>query len=209
MDWQDPMVGSNVNSYSSTSSRLAAIIALNHLEQVPDMHPQAKYWIDHLKLIPHPEGGFFKEVFRSQDTIARAHLPCRYKEDHSFMTSIFFLVLGNRPALLHRVQSDELWVFLDGSSLTIHTIDQNGNYLPIVLGKDIAAGHVLQYVVPAGTWFGETVNDSNGYTLAACIVSPGFEYNDFELASRRTLTLQFPDLADLIEQLTLPEERER
>jgi hypothetical protein len=166
----------------------------------------AKYWIDHLNLIPHPEGGYFREVFRSAEGIAGEHLPDRYQGERRFMTSIYFLVLSEHPALLHRVHSDELWVFLDGSPLTIHTIDPGGKYQAFLLGRAIHEGHTMQYCVPAGTWFGETIDSQGGYSLVACIVAPGFEYADFELAHRTEMIRLYPGLADIISKLTLPEE---
>src|ERR1700728_3478579 len=85
--------------------------------------PNAAYWINHLNLQPHPEGGYYKEVFRSKMEVSRK------SEDHfkQSCTSIYYLLEGTDFSGFHRIASDELWYFHDGAPLVIHSIDENGN----------------------------------------------------------------------------------
>ena len=82
-------------------------------------------------------------------------------------------------------------------------ITAEGDYQQVTLGTDVEQGQVLQAVVPKGTIFGSTVEDSDSYSLVSCMVSPGFEYDDFELFKRADLPNQYPDYADIIHRLTL------
>jgi predicted cupin superfamily sugar epimerase len=162
----------------------------------------AQYWIDALQLGRHPEGGYFRQVYRSAELIAREHLPGRFDGDRAFSTSIYFLLAGDDFSALHRIRQDEVWHFYDGSSLTIHAIDPEGQYVARQLGREVQRGESLQVVVPAGHFFGATVNDSQSYALVGCTVAPGFDFDDFELPSRDTLVQQYPQHRQLIERLT-------
>ncbi len=110
-------------------------------------------WIETLQLKPHPEGGYYRESYRSAETIARAHLPSRFSGDRAFSTAIYFLLQGNDFSALHRIKQDEVWHFYDGGSLTIAVIDPSGNFSSIRLGRNTQAGEVLQAVVSAGSLF--------------------------------------------------------
>lgn len=166
----------------------------------------AGYWIEKLNLIEHPEGGFFRETYRSGEYIPHAGLPDRFIGPRSFSTAIYFLVTGRSPSHLHRLKGDELWHFYAGDRATLHVFHPDGRYEPHLLGGNPEAGESFQAVVPAGCWFGATVEEPDGYALAGCTVAPGFDYADFLLARRSELLLIFPDHASLIEQLTLPDE---
>src|SRR5687768_4966849 len=132
---------------------------------------QADYWIDHLQLQPHPEGGFYKEVYRSAEKIPVGGLPERFSGERNFCTSIYFLLRSENRSLFHRIKSDELWHFYAGTSLTIYVLTHAG-LSTHRLGTDPEKGDALQLVIPANCWFGATVNDSGSYTLAGCTVSP-------------------------------------
>jgi predicted cupin superfamily sugar epimerase len=157
----------------------------------------AQYWIKKLQLARHPEGGYFKETYRSNETIRAAGLPPRFDEDRAFSTAIYFLLTGDDRSALHRIKSDEMWHFYAGSELTIHVIEPTGNYGQIKLGGDR-----FQAVVPAGCWFGATVEQRQAYALVGCTVAPGFDFADFELAKRDELIAQFPQHRVIIERLT-------
>ena len=162
----------------------------------------ARYWVQRLALNEHPEGGHFREVYRSHERIGAASLPSRYDGARSFSTSIYFLLQGGEVSRLHRLKSDELWHFYAGSPLTIHVLSEQGDYSTVVLGSDPERGEEFQAVVKAGWWFGATVNDSASYSLVGCTVAPGFDYQDFELADREELARAFPQHRQMIVRLT-------
>ena len=162
----------------------------------------ARYWIDKLGLSPHPEGGWFRETYRSKETIAQNGLPERYVGPRAFCTLIYFLLESGQVSRLHRLQSDEQWHFYAGSSLTIHIIHPQGQYAQQQLGSDPEKGESLQAIIPAGCWFGATVNDPDAYSLLGCVVSPGFEFSDFEMAVRTELLSRYPQHAIVIHELT-------
>jgi len=162
----------------------------------------AQTWIDGLKLRRHPEGGWFRETYRSDEGVGRAALPPRFGDDRAFSTAIYFLLEGEDFSALHRIKQDEVFHFYDGSSLTVHVIDPDGNYSALKLGRDWTAGERPQAVVPAGSLFGATVNDTRSYSLVGCTVAPGFDFADFELPAREELCRQFPQHREIIEKLT-------
>lgn len=162
----------------------------------------AEYWVDKLGLEIHPEGGFFKEVYRSDETISHAALPKRFSGERVFSTSIFYLLNKNDISLFHRIKQDEIWHFYEGVSLTIHCISNNGLYSAFVLGRDIECGEYFQVVVKRGCYFAAEVNNKESFSLAGCTVAPGFDFDDFEIPSRVELTLAFPQHEKIIHSFT-------
>ncbi len=162
----------------------------------------ASYWIAALDMQGHPEGGFFKEVYRSDERLPASALPARFGGDRAFSTSIYFLLRSNEFSSLHRIQSDEIWHFYDGASLTVHVIDTAGSLQELRLGRNVERGERFQVVVKAGNWFGATVESSESFALVGCTVAPGFDFADFELAKREDLLAQFPEHRAVIERLT-------
>jgi len=162
----------------------------------------SKYWIEKLQLQRHPEGGYFKEIYRSYEIIKKESLPERYSDERNFSTSIYFLLEKNDVSLFHRLKSDEIWHFYSGTSLTLYIIDKNGFLKKIVVGDNPDNGEVLQTVIKNGNWFAAKVNNPDSYSLIGCTVSPGFSFNDFELAKREDLIKLFPDHSDIIKMFT-------
>lgn len=149
-----------------------------------------------LGLQPHPEGGYYKETYRSEEVIHSSDM----EGERSMSTAIYFMLTSGNFSAFHRIKSDELWHFYKGAPVKIHVINQKGHYETVLLGNDIAAGETLQATVPAGFWFAsETTGD---FSLVGCTVSPGFDFRDFELAERTALTKQYPLLFDVIEKYT-------
>jgi predicted cupin superfamily sugar epimerase len=135
----------------------------------------AESYIRGLQLLPHPEGGYYREIYRNP----RNFLFEDFHGERSLATSIYFLLTADRPSSMHRIKSDEIWYFHDGFALEITMIDTSGCESIVRLGRDIENDEVLQFVVPAGFWFGaKTVGD---FSLVGCQVSPGFDFRDFEL----------------------------
>ena len=117
------------------------------------MPKTAQYWIDRVNLTPHPEGGYYRETYRSGLSIARDALPPQFTGPRLVSTAIYFLLESNNFSAFHRLRSDELWHFHAGSAITVHVIEPEGSYSGIQLGADPDAGEVLQAVVKAGRWF--------------------------------------------------------
>jgi hypothetical protein len=169
---------------------------------MPAVPRAAEYWIERLGLAPHPEGGYFRETYRSADVIAAGSLPARYGGARAASTAIYFLLRAGEVSVLHRITSDEIWHFYAGGALAVSAIRPDGVRRDVVLGPDPDAGHALQATVPAGDWFGATPASGTAYSLVGCTVAPGFEFTDLELADRRSLTARYPQHAALIERLT-------
>jgi uncharacterized protein len=162
----------------------------------------AAYWIRRLKLKPHPEGGWYREYYRAAGRIPAAALPARYRGTRAYSTSVFFLLRSEEVSLLHKLHSDELWHWYAGSPLTLHAIDPRGRFRAFRLGPGTTLAHTFQAVLPAGWWFGGTVDRPRSYTLIGCTVAPGFDFRDFELGRHADLLRRFPRHARIIRRLT-------
>ncbi len=158
--------------------------------------------ITSLSLQPHPEGGWYRESYRATEAVSLAALPERFDGPRSHATAIYFLLNFDTFSALHRLKSDEQWHFYSGSALTVHVIYPDGRYAPIKLGSKLAQGETFQTVVPHGCWFGATVDTPASYALVGCSVAPGFDFADFEMAGRETLSNEFPQHSSLITRLT-------
>jgi uncharacterized protein len=162
----------------------------------------AKYYIDKLGLVRHPEGGYYTEIYRSAEYYYSDGLPDRYKGDRSFSTSIYFLLEGKDISYFHRLKSDEIWHFLDGSSVKIYLLDGYGKLSEIILGKNLNYGERFQAVIEKGIWFAAEVIDKDSYSLVSCTVAPGFDFNDFELGEREVLLRDYPEYSEEILRFT-------
>ncbi|MCG3148315.1 MAG: hypothetical protein PCFJNLEI_01758 [Verrucomicrobiae bacterium] len=141
----------------------------------------AQDWIKKLKLVKHPEGGFYRETYRATTMTG----------NRSASTAIYFLLPAGAVSRLHRIKSDEVWHFYGGSPLTVHVLGA-----PSIA---LSAGNP-QAVVPAGRWFGATVTGE--FALVGCTVAPGFDFQDFEMGDRTKLLREFPGEKEIIERLT-------
>ena len=155
-----------------------------------------------LNLQPHPEGGWYRETYRATESLSPTALPDRFDGQRSHATAIYFLLNSESFSVLHRIKSDEQWHFYSGSSLTVHIIHPDGRYAPIKLGQNLSQGETFQAVVPYGCWFGATVDTPDSYALVGCSVAPGFDFADFEMADRDSLSKEFPQHTELIARLT-------
>jgi hypothetical protein len=164
----------------------------------------AQYWIDHLELSPHPEGGYYRVTYQSDLTIVQNALPSAFHGDRSASTAIYFLLAGKDFSAFHRIASDELWHFYAGSALIVYVIDPEANYSELRLGDAFEAGEVFQATVNAGCWFAARLKDPAGFALVGCTVAPGFDFADFELAKGSELVRAYPAYRELIEELTRP-----
>lgn len=143
-------------------------------------------WIRKLNLQPHPEGGYYKEVFRSERYVSR--------EGSDFLmhacTSIYYLLEDEDFSGFHRIMSDEIWYFHQGVPLNVHVITENGEYRMSELS--CASTGSLSLVVPAGLWFAADIPSKSGYSLVSCAVAPGFEFSEFEMADKSELLTSYP-----------------
>jgi len=152
----------------------------------------ASYWIEHLNLKPHPEGGWYKEVFRSLQPVLRPGSD----EINQACTSIYYLLENADYSGFHRIVSDELWYFHKGSPLYIHVIDEDGVYTQYEL-SDRETGN-LSVAVKGGLWFAAEIPSKQGFTLVSCAVAPGFEFSEFEMAEKDKMIQLYPQHADLL-----------
>lgn len=152
----------------------------------------ASYYVTHLGLLPHPEGGYYKETYRANGQFG----------DRDYSTAIYFLLEEGNFSAFHRIKSDEVWHFYAGTGLVIVEIDETGNLINTLLGNDLVKGQQYQYVVKAGRWFASYLSNKGGFALVGCTVSPGFDFKDFEMAKRKDLLKEYPNHGEIIHQLT-------
>ena len=156
----------------------------------------SKTLIDSLGLSTHPEGGYYKETYRAADTINNLN-----GEPRNVSTAIYYMLEGNDRSHFHRIANDEMWFFHSGTALDIHCI-VDGQLKTIRLGSDVSKGEVFQTIIPAYTWFAAQIVDLNSYSLLSCVVAPGFDFKDFELANRNQLISEYPNLKAIITDFT-------
>lgn len=146
--------------------------------------------VNHLALLPHPEGGFFRELYRSEEKL----VPKSIGESRNLSTSILFLITKGNASHLHSIASDEIWYFNEGAPLKVHCYHPEKGYWCQKIGLDITNGELPQYIVPKGTVFGSET--SGDYSLVSCMVSPGFDFKDFQLYTTseiKALNSNIPD----------------
>lgn len=155
-----------------------------------------------LQLKAHPEGGYFRETYRSEGIINREELGDQFSGPRNFSTCIYFLLTSESFSAFHRIVQDEAWHFYEGSPLFLHMITTGGKYTRVTIGRNLEDGEVPQFVVPGGTWFAAEVSQKDSFSLLGCTVAPGFDFADFEMGRRDELTAEFPEFRDVIRALT-------
>jgi predicted cupin superfamily sugar epimerase len=162
------------------------------------MHKKAQYYIEKLDLIKHPEGGYYKEIYRSNEYFIIPDYSLKKKE-RNYSTSIYFLLEGKDKSHFHKLNSDEIWHFYDGSDVRIIIIDNSGNLSEILLGKE--SGN-FQFTIKKNCWFAAELVDEDLFALIGCTVSPGFDFEDFILGKREELINLFPQHKTIIKKFT-------
>ena len=165
------------------------------------MTATAQSYIQALQMRPHPEGGFFQESYRSEQTM-QAPAPGGGSVQRNVCTAIYFLLEAGNFSAFHRIKSDEIWHFYAGQALEVLELLPDGELCCTRLGSDILRGEIPQYVVPADTWFASRVADGGTFSLVGCTVAPGFDFADFQLARRQELLEIFPQHRQVIAELT-------
>lgn len=158
--------------------------------------------IQKLELKPHPEGGFYKETYRSEGEIDIESLDPEFTGTRNYSTCIYFLLTSGKPSAFHRIKQDEIWHFYDGSPIKLHTISEKGFHKSFIIGRDLLNGEIPQLVVKGGHWFAAEVINRNDFSLVGCTVAPGFSFDDFELPTRKKLLERFPQHHELITKFT-------
>ena len=149
--------------------------------------------VSELRLIAHPEGGYYREMYRSSVTVLTAD-----GQRRSALTNIYFLLTGDTFSAWHRIDADETWHFYRGSDLVISIINADGTLEDQRIGPE----GPWQTTVPAGRHFAAHVADATGYALVGCSVAPGFEFSAFELPSREALVAAYPQHIAAITRFT-------
>lgn len=157
-----------------------------------------------LGLTPHPrEGGWFVQTYAASETIPPASFAdARYKGARRTSTAIYYLLEPETFSEMHRLRSDEVFHFYAGDAVEMLQLLPDGSGRTIVIGNDFAAGQRPQVLVERGVWQGSRLLDDGSWALLGCTVSPGFEYEDYDSASREELTARWPAFAEKIAALT-------
>lgn len=161
----------------------------------------ANQLIARYQLQAHAEGGFYRETYRSAETIPANALPQRFNGQRHFSTAIYFLLEGNQFSAFHRIQSDESWHFYTGIGLHIYVLHPAGKGEVLKLGDDLKNDYSFQQLVPAGCWFASQPVQKNGFSFVGCTVAPGFDFADFELADKEKLMKEYPGYEEWIKML--------
>lgn len=143
----------------------------------------------------HPEGGFYREIYRSPEIIETQ------QGKRNLSTAIYFLLTSENISRFHRIQSDEIWFWHEGSPLSVHTLSEEGHQI-MSLGPANEESCQPQRLVQAKTIFGSSVDSLGSYALVSCVVSPGFDFEDFELFSTESLLALYPEEKEIIHRLT-------
>jgi predicted cupin superfamily sugar epimerase len=170
------------------------------------MNFTAQAYIEALQLLPHPEGGFYKETYRSDCTVqpqpATSLSSSQLAPVRAASTGIYFLLEHGNFSAFHRIASDEMWHFYAGDALEVLELLETGELVTTLLGMTLAKGETFQHVVKANTWFASRVVEGGAFALVGCTVAPGFDFSDFQLADRVELSRQYPIHREVIATLT-------
>lgn len=159
----------------------------------------AQDYIQFYNMQPHPEGGYFREIYRASNVISGESLSKKYPSARCSATSIYFLLHKGQISRFHQLTSDELWYYHIGDSLIIHMFEPSKGYSKKILGPNCAEDEHLQVVLPQGTIFGAELHVNLGFSLVGCMVTPGFDFADFHLNTKEELMpfyAQKPELID-------------
>ncbi len=161
----------------------------------------AEQLIQQYHLKPHPEGGWYKETYRSKEAVCQTALPKGFNGERNFSTAIYFLLEQGNFSAFHKIKSDECWHFYAGDTLHVYVLDDDGRMELISLGSNIMNGELFQYVVPANCWFASLPASASKFCFVGCTVSPGFDFADFEMAKAEQLIAVHPQHTKIIREL--------
>lgn len=166
------------------------------------MDETAKRIVERFGLIPHPEGGHFREVYRASLRAAHPGIPAGIGNDRCAGTLIYFLLAGAEFSAFHRVRwSDEIWHLYAGGPLELHTIGSRDDYTKRLLTADFSTGEPTA-AVPAGALQAARLAPGAAWAFGGCTVAPGFDFADFDMPERAELVAAHPRRAAIIRELT-------
>lgn len=166
------------------------------------MNASIKELVEKFQLQPHPEGGYFREVYRSELFVKHPNMPQDSDTLRRSCSLIYFLLSGDSFSAFHRVKwTDEIWHLYAGGSVELHVIDPLGNHSQKTITTNPRDGEPAA-VIPAGCWQAARIVSSDDWALCGCSVAPGFEFEDFDMPPRKDLLEIFPQHADTINALT-------
>lgn len=158
--------------------------------------------VERFALVPHPEGGYFKEVYRAALTVAHPGIPAALDGARPTGTLIYFLLERGDFSAWHRVRwTDEIWHLYAGGPLELNVIDATGAHSRRLLTTDLLVGEPTA-LVPAGCWQAARLGPGVDWAFGGCTVAPGFEFADFEMPRAAELKRQHPKLEAIIDELT-------
>ncbi|KAF2069033.1 hypothetical protein CYY_009644 [Polysphondylium violaceum] len=157
-----------------------------------------EYWIEKLKLVPHFEGGYYRETIKSKELVKVGDKP-----EKKLFSCIYFLMDVSDSACFHSVKCDEMWYFHYGSCLNVHCLKPDGSYELVRLGNNPDNGEVFQSCIQSNNIFGAAVEKDSefGFAIASIQVMPGFDMSDFKLYPRSKLLEMFTDQKTIINQM--------
>jgi uncharacterized protein len=161
----------------------------------------SKILIEQYNLTPHPEGGWYKQNYKSVEIIPSCSLPTRFSGDRAFSTAIYFLLEKGNFSAFHRIKSDECWHFYLGDPLEIFILLPNGNLKTVLMGSQFNNNQRFQFTVPANCWFASRPAPNSLFSFVGCTVAPGFDFDDFEMAKADDLMAAYPQHQHIIKEL--------
>lgn len=161
-----------------------------------------RLYLDKLNMMPHPEGGYYRRNWQSQisgdlkDPTGKISFPNR-----QIGSSIIYLLPKEMVCKWHRVKCDEMWHHYHGTALKMYLLTAQKGLETIILGPDITAGQLPQFIIPRQTWFAAELAEPLDFALCGCTLWPAFSYTDFEMAELEPLADDFPACKDLISRI--------
>jgi predicted cupin superfamily sugar epimerase len=157
-----------------------------------------------LGLAPHPrEGGWFVQTYAANESIPpELFADGRYTGHRRSSTAIYYLLEPDTFSEMHRLRSDEVFHFYAGDAVEMLQLLPRGNGRTVMIGNDLIHGQRPQVLVERDVWQGSRLAPGGSWALLGCTVAPGFEYEDYDSASRSELTAQWPEFAEMIAALT-------
>lgn len=146
----------------------------------------AKDYIKKLGLIPHPEGGWYRQVYGNDENGIKQ------------ISTIYYMLCNEDFSAFHRLHNMvEIWYYHAGQPLNIYVISPDG----ALTVHHLSANDEMQVVIEPEQWFAAELPDKNGFSLVGCAVAPAFTFENFELAKKEALLLDFPQHKELVERM--------
>lgn len=166
------------------------------LEAQTQLSPEVEELIKLYDLQPHIEGGYFREDFKSEQTLSTP------QGTRSFLTTCYYLLTEGSRSIFHKLTSDEIWNFCLGGPVDLYEIDDSGLLKVTTLGQDVRKGHIVKHLVRRNTWLAALPKTGTSYAFMSLFVFPGFEFTDWEKGEPEVLKALCPSASKIIDRLT-------